>query len=145
MNQAIVTELPEYEELVPSVNVRLSPVPGGKGYPEEPYKLYRDGALIQQGLTDKRGFIKVEHIPGTAKYEVEWVNGHRFALNVQEKTSEGIQGELEKIQRQGFRKEPESGDAPVSPQGNAEQHQITWAQVDKGQDANGALEDENDV
>ncbi|MDR2880307.1 MAG: type VI secretion system tip protein VgrG [Azoarcus sp.] len=57
----------------------LSSHPQGKGllYTHEPYKLYKDDQLIQEGLTDDKAAIVYEREEG-AHYRVETSSGHRF-------------------------------------------------------------------
>ncbi|MDR2872285.1 MAG: hypothetical protein LBV45_07180 [Xanthomonadaceae bacterium] len=57
----------------------LSSHPGCKGllYSGEPYKLYKNGQLIQQGLTDDRAIVVYELDKG-AHYRFETSIGHVF-------------------------------------------------------------------
>ena len=59
----------------------LSSHPQGKGvlYTDEPYKLYKNGTLLQEGLTDEKACIVYECEQG-ANYKVELVNGHTFDI-----------------------------------------------------------------
>jgi type VI secretion system secreted protein VgrG len=47
-----------------------------------PYKLYAQGALVAQGLTDATGRIPVEHHPGTQSYRLELANGVAYNIPV---------------------------------------------------------------
>ncbi|WP_329956038.1 type VI secretion system Vgr family protein [Collimonas silvisoli] len=65
----------------------------------EPYQLYRDGALIERGVTDEWGRVVVKnHIP-TSQYEVKLSEGSRITLPVNQK----IQGQQQHLSNQGFR------------------------------------------
>jgi type VI secretion system secreted protein VgrG len=67
----------------------VSSHPQGKGllYTNEPYKLYENGALIQEGLTDDKAAIVYERKPD-AQYKVELVSGHTFNLETQQPTQD---------------------------------------------------------
>jgi type VI secretion system secreted protein VgrG len=49
-----------------------------------PYKLYAQGALVTQGVTDSTGRIAVEHRPGTQSYRLEFANGVAYEIPVSE-------------------------------------------------------------
>ncbi|MBR8040874.1 type VI secretion system tip protein VgrG [Burkholderia cenocepacia] len=49
-----------------------------------PYKLYAQGALVAQGVTDSTGRIAVDHRPGTQSYRVEFANGVAYQIPVSE-------------------------------------------------------------
>ncbi|MEC5159445.1 MULTISPECIES: type VI secretion system Vgr family protein [unclassified Janthinobacterium] len=53
----------------------------GKRYAHVPYALYKDGAKVEDGLTDEFGRILVEHQTGTPRYTVKLPNGEEIALN----------------------------------------------------------------
>jgi type VI secretion system secreted protein VgrG len=57
----------------------------GSAYINEPYKLYRDGALVDQGMTDANGYIKAKHPEGTGHYMIELATGEKFDLPVEAK------------------------------------------------------------
>jgi len=47
-----------------------------------PYKLYKDGAVIDQGQLDQQGNVSFEHkLDSDAKYELELANGQRFEID----------------------------------------------------------------
>ncbi len=57
----------------------LSQIPGNPdhAYTEEPYKLYKDGALMQEGTTDHEGIITYEYEPPLiGELMVESAHGH---------------------------------------------------------------------
>ncbi|BBB24993.1 type VI secretion system Vgr family protein [Amphritea japonica] len=135
--QAEIIQMPlplDFTDKKDEVRFKIAPVPGAKGYANEPYKLYRDGGLIAEGLTDEKGYIKAPHVEGTGKYSVELISGHRFDIDVIEKYSEGVQGKLERIANQGYRTEKgDNADDSVA--------RIAHWQADKGQTVTGKLED----
>ncbi|CAE6911875.1 type VI secretion system Vgr family protein [Paraburkholderia domus] len=47
-----------------------------------PYRLYAQGALVAQGLTDATGRIPVDHRPGTQSYRVELANAVAYEIPV---------------------------------------------------------------
>jgi len=50
-----------------------------------PYKLFKDGAEIEQGQTDQAGNIQFQHaLDATARYELELPNGMAFAIDASE-------------------------------------------------------------
>jgi uncharacterized Zn-binding protein involved in type VI secretion len=64
----------------------LSQIPGSDSEPYiyEPYKLYKDGALIQQGKTGEDGSIEFEADPPvTGDYTIVLETGERFTLSMQ--------------------------------------------------------------
>lgn len=83
----VVREVPE---VIPKVKVSLSAIPSDTSYAEEPYSLYRDGALIEEGETDIAGNIMIEHTPGSLLYKVELLDGSEFEIDVLEALSENI-------------------------------------------------------
>ncbi|MBR9869467.1 MAG: type VI secretion system tip protein VgrG [Oceanospirillales bacterium] len=103
--EVIQAPLPlDFLEKKDEVRFKVAPVPGAKGYDGVPYKLYRDGALISEGLTGPGGMVSAPHQEGTAQYEVELYNGARIQFDVLEKFSEGAEGELQKASNRGFRR-----------------------------------------
>jgi type VI secretion system secreted protein VgrG len=47
-----------------------------------PYKLYKDGAMIDQGQLDQQGNVSFKHaLESDAKYELELANGQRFGID----------------------------------------------------------------
>lgn len=65
-----------------------------------PYKLYAQGDLIAQGLTDATGRILVDHRPGTQSYRLELANGVVYNIPVSDEfRGDAINGQLA---NQGF-------------------------------------------
>ncbi|NOZ52575.1 MAG: hypothetical protein GXP08_05440 [Gammaproteobacteria bacterium] len=63
-----------FDPIKPKMQLLLTMVPGSNQHPyaHEPYKLYKDGGLIKQGLTDENGLIEFEYEPPwTSQLKVE--------------------------------------------------------------------------
>lgn len=75
-------------EIIKKLRVIISPLPNVVVYRKQPYKLYADGALKQQGLTDEEGAAEFDFIPTINKYEIELINGHRFEIEFTEQQQE---------------------------------------------------------
>jgi len=59
----------------------LGALPGSmQNYAGEPYVLYADGAMLQQGQADDDGSVMWEHKDGTSKYKIELASGHVFEV-----------------------------------------------------------------
>jgi type VI secretion system secreted protein VgrG len=59
----------------------LGALPGAmQNYAGEPYTLYADGAVLQQGLADDEGSVMWEHKDGTSHYKIELASGHVFEV-----------------------------------------------------------------
>jgi len=71
-------------EAAPAVRFVVSQVPGSTehGYFKEPYKLYHNGSLVQEGLTDENGVISFEPEAVTGTFEIEAVN-RKWVLTAQ--------------------------------------------------------------
>ena len=68
---------------------------------KQPYRLYANGALKQEGVADEDGLISFEPLPGERSYRIETVNGHAFDIEmVDEPDSLPI---TDRIAQQGFR------------------------------------------
>ena len=89
-------------EVIHTLSSVISPLPGLPGYEDEPYKLFADNALIQEGLTGVDGVIRFEHVPNTQAYAVELVNGHRFEIQPK---AEGADpdSQHQQLARRGYR------------------------------------------
>jgi len=76
----------------------------------EPYQLYRDGALIEHGVTDEWGRIVVKnHVP-TSAYEVKLSEGSSLTLPVNPENKE----EQQRISNLGFRDLGDASDGLTS-------------------------------
>ncbi|WEF35499.1 type VI secretion system Vgr family protein [Pseudoduganella chitinolytica] len=53
---------------------------GGRPWSSVPYTLLKDGAKVEDGITDDLGRIAVEHRAGPANYQVQLPNGHVYDL-----------------------------------------------------------------
>ena len=82
----------------------LSSHGGGKGllYANEPYRLFKDGALFAEGVTDDKAAILYEHQPG-ATYKVETLSGHQFSIAEQPQTNDRQKILARSLSRMGFR------------------------------------------
>ncbi|MDF2399410.1 type VI secretion system tip protein VgrG [Pseudomonas sp. 3MA1] len=89
-------------EVIHRLSAVISPLPGVPGYEDEPYQLFADGALIQQGLTGADGLIRFEHVPGTLAYAVELINGHRFEIEPKDQSDEP-ESPHQPLARRGYR------------------------------------------
>lgn len=70
-------------EVKPSVRFVVSQVPGSTehGYYKEPYKLYHNDSLVQEGLTDENGVIEFEPDEVSGEFIIEAVNA-KWTLDV---------------------------------------------------------------
>jgi uncharacterized protein (DUF2345 family) len=96
-------------ELVPIIRFTLQSH-GGNGtgitYAHEPYKLFADGGLVEQGLSDENGMIKFKHKVGVGAYKVELVSGQIFEIDALINFAEGSQRDNQLLANEGFRDEP---------------------------------------
>ncbi|MWV10775.1 type VI secretion system tip protein VgrG [Pseudomonas sp. R-28-1W-6] len=100
LKQALSQPAPD---VIHKLSLLISPLPGHRGYKDEPYTLYADGRQIQEGLTGKDGLLVFDHLPGTRQYSVELVNGHRFDVDVSEEPEETAVPLAENLARRGYR------------------------------------------
>lgn len=95
---------PTFPQSIPKQALRFqlggSPQSPGKVRANEPYKLYANGALVQQGLTDADGNIEIEHQIPTQKYKLELISGERFDINM---INEGQDKPEDQLALDGFR------------------------------------------
>jgi type VI secretion system secreted protein VgrG len=93
------TDLVQKQSLV--FNLR-SHAAGNRSVANEPYEVYKGGALVEKGVTDEIGQLVVkDHEPGTPAYVVQLTNGARFDLAVHEELDPGDPGQ--RLANQGFR------------------------------------------
>lgn len=111
---------PEFPQSIPKQALRFqlggSPQSPTKVRANAPYKLYANGALIQQGLTDADGNVELEHQIPTQKYKLELHSGEVFNINV---LNEGQDKPEDEIARSGFR--------AIDPQGTEDASQLGTA------------------
>lgn len=81
-------------EIIKKIKFIVAPLPNVAPYRDEPYKLYADGAVKQQGVTDHEGAITFDYVPNVEKYEVELINGQRFQVQYTEKVEQLGQKDL---------------------------------------------------
>ena len=89
-------------EGITTLSATITAVPGHPGYEDEPYTLFADGVVIQEGLTDEDGVFTFELVPGTQVYTVELVNGHRFEIEPKEGPGDASSYD-QWLARQGYR------------------------------------------
>ncbi|MGL4667364.1 MAG: DUF2345 domain-containing protein, partial [Saezia sp.] len=67
----------------------LSSHPEGQGviYGNIPYQLFKDGALVQEDISDEKGKVFYDYVAG-AKYEVKPINGSRYDVTPMQDTSD---------------------------------------------------------
>lgn len=74
---AVATE-PEPEYLYHDLRAHAA---GGQ-YENVAYALYKEGAKVEDGMTDSFGLAKIAHKPGTTSYRIALGNGEMFSLDV---------------------------------------------------------------
>lgn len=57
-----------------------------------PFKLFADGAQIQQGVLDDSGSLQIMHSPAVQDYRVEMANGVQYDLPVVDAHRNAAQG-----------------------------------------------------
>lgn len=78
----------------------LSHPAGGRPFADEPYTLYKDGAKVEDGVTDSHGRLVIkDHPPGAGNYLVRLSNGHEIELPVKE----ALDALDDQLAAQGFR------------------------------------------
>ena len=89
-------------EGITTLSATITAQPGHPGYADEPYTLFADGVVIQEGLTDEDGVFTFDLVPGIQVYTVELVNGHRF--EIEPKDGPGDASSYDQyLARQGYR------------------------------------------
>jgi len=58
-----------------------------------PYKLYADGALVQEGVVETDGYVKVMHSPLIQTYRLEMANGVKYEMPIVDQYRNPTQGE----------------------------------------------------
>ncbi|MCF6364453.1 MAG: hypothetical protein L3J88_14145, partial [Gammaproteobacteria bacterium] len=92
--------------------VSLTPGSDQHPYSHEPYKLYKDGGLIQQGLTDENGRVEFEYEPPwTSQLKIETDMGdHIYAPSALSPT-ESETGVQQRMDLLGFHNDSDLGSA----------------------------------
>lgn len=109
------TGLP-FEPEKPVICLFLTQTPGSNNHPYtfEHYKLYKDGGVVQEGLTNEEGLIEYEfEPPWTSELKVETDIGdftYKPTALTPPENEEGIKQRLDLL---GFYEEPELGDATI--------------------------------
>lgn len=130
-----------FEPLKAMVRFQLSKYPGSvhRVRRQEPYKLYKNGGLVQQGLVDDEGLIHYEYdLPADAEhYEIE-IENQRLSIAIQALApSETEQGAKQRLAALGYHSFDDSGaNAYINATGNA---QVNWLQGDNPLEASGTL------
>ncbi|MDR3433885.1 MAG: type VI secretion system tip protein VgrG [Rouxiella aceris] len=95
---------PQFPQSVPKQALRFqlggSPQSPTKVRANEPYKLFANGKLVQQGLTDAEGNIEIDHQIPTQKYRLEMISGERYDINM---VNEGQEKPEDALALEGFR------------------------------------------
>ncbi|MDO1516774.1 hypothetical protein Q0X79_09090, partial [Neisseria sp. MVDL18-041461] len=65
-----------------------------------PYRLYADGTEIQKGVTDRTGYINIEHEIPTSRYKIVFANGTEFVVPITDEFKENTS--RDEITNQGF-------------------------------------------
>jgi type VI secretion system secreted protein VgrG len=89
---------PQYPKLDSTQRLRLQ-VPQAPNAPQMawagmPYKLFADGALLQQGVLDDTGYVAFDHQVITQAYRLEMSNGTQYEIPIPATYSNPEQGEL---------------------------------------------------
>ncbi|MGL4668283.1 MAG: DUF2345 domain-containing protein, partial [Saezia sp.] len=122
------TSLNANYSLPPEAQVNLDPLkpqgcyivsshPNGEGllYINEPYRLFKDGALLQEGKTDDKAAILYEFEPDV-DYKIELVSGHTYNYKPEPSTSDRDEMLARSLGQVGYRYEGESDDKSLSEQ-----------------------------
>jgi type VI secretion system secreted protein VgrG len=103
-NAPVTLQVPPVQDLKETLRLNLfsqASTLQGAALAGEPYELLKDGAVIDQGVTDRWGRIEVKnHAPSTRSYQVRLSNGSVFDLPVNEQLSNAVGQAL----NQGLRK-----------------------------------------
>jgi hypothetical protein len=108
-------QLPPPQQIGRAAQFQIGALPGqlGSMYANEPYKVYRNGALYAKGLTDQNGMIKVPHVDGSSQYKVELATGQKFDMPVSESMAgDSATSEQQKLSLDGHREIPRLDDHP---------------------------------
>ncbi|AON09622.1 type VI secretion system tip protein VgrG [Pseudomonas aeruginosa] len=79
----------------------LSPLPGVASAARQPYRLYANGALKEEGIADEGGAISFEPLPGERTYRIETANGHAYEVEMVDQP-DALQAD-DRLAQQGFR------------------------------------------
>jgi type VI secretion system secreted protein VgrG len=72
----------------------------GRALAREPYELYKDGALVEKGITDAHGQLVIkDHVKGVTQYSVKLSNGHEIDMPVKDR----LETEGDQLAARGFR------------------------------------------
>ena len=123
------------------VGFQLAKYPGSvsRVRKQEPYKLYKNGALVQQGLTDNEGLIQYEYeLPMDAThYEIE-VERQRFTLDIKAlappETGQGVKQRLAAL---GYHCFDDTGSNVHG--GAVDEADVCWVQSDDTVEASGTI------
>ncbi len=86
-NMDVAAAMPPQAELngKGALNLGSHAAVGGRGSAGQPYKLYKNDALLERGEFDKDGNLKFKHeLDSQAKYHLELSGGQRYALEPDE-------------------------------------------------------------
>ncbi len=84
-------------------------------FTEEPYKLYGDDALLQEGLSNNKGIIEFEHIEGTSQYKITLLTGQEYLIDSIDAFSLDAQERVrQRLANRGYRSYAHEGDVPAT-------------------------------
>ncbi|MCV6588819.1 MAG: hypothetical protein OIF57_07315 [Marinobacterium sp.] len=92
----------ESEAFVPSVQLFIAATPESRGYDGMPYTLYRDGALIEQGVTEQGGKVTALCPTGTQYFRIELPGNIHLDFPMLEAFPEGAEEALYQARTKGI-------------------------------------------
>jgi type VI secretion system secreted protein VgrG len=102
------------------INTAASPASRSAVPAGVPYKLFADGALVKQGITDATGQIPIDHQAFTQQYTLELANGVKHSIPVpDEYQGDAVNGERA---NQGFQFLESQVDNGITPAGDRAEH-----------------------
>lgn len=117
-------------EVTPMVRFVLSQIPGSTahGYYKEPYKLFHNGSLVQEGVTTEEGVILFEPDEVSGQFVVEAV-GARWRLPARALApADTHAGALDRLHAMGFHCLDQNEATALSPVSNVTPVAIGWFQ-----------------
>jgi type VI secretion system secreted protein VgrG len=106
------------------LNVPQAPNASSHGWAGMPYKLYADGALLQQGVMDTSGQLLIDHQVVTQGYRLTMANGVNFNIPV---PTEYRNAEQALLANRGIHNHPSQTDTEVSMPSAHTDHRAVYA------------------